>query len=128
MIELDVLFNRLEKSRFRSRFHLRPSDFAYLKKQGGQTIRQHARQFVDSRLSAAEIANDGQQTPYRGHPVFIAQHATACCCRSCMQKWHGIEMGKTLSEAECQYIVRVLMHWLKREWLQRGPGLSGMYD
>ena len=128
MTELEPLFKRLEKSQFRSRFHLRPSDFAYLKKQGGQTIRQHAQQFVASRLSAAEIANDGKQTPYRGHPVFIAQHATACCCRGCLQKWHGIEAGRALSEAECQYIVRVLMYWLKREWLLREPGVGDMHD
>jgi hypothetical protein len=56
MRDLEHLFIHLQKSRFRSRFHLRPSDFAYLKKQGGQTIRQHAQQFVASRLSAAEIA------------------------------------------------------------------------
>ncbi len=30
---------------------------------------------------AAEPRNDGKQTPFRGHPVFTAQHATATCCR-----------------------------------------------
>lgn len=51
----------------------------------------------------------------KGHPVFIAQHATATCCRSCLEKWHHIEKGKKLNEYEIKYIVRVIMTWIKKE-------------
>lgn len=54
------------------------------------TIRSHASDFVRTRLAPAQIPNDGKQTPMRGHPVFLAQHATGCCCRGCLYKWHRI--------------------------------------
>src|SRR3546814_7102519 len=55
---------------------------------------------VEKRLAPAEPVNDGKQTPMRGHPVLIAQHATATCCRSCLAKWHGIPAGRLLDAAE----------------------------
>lgn len=79
------------------------------------TVRRHAYDFVRQRLAPAVIPNDGKQTPMRGHPVFIAQHATACCCRGCLAKWHGIPAGKALTEAQKQYVVDVLMAWIQRE-------------
>lgn len=51
----------------------------------------------------------------KGHPVFIAQHATATCCRECLSKWHFIEKTHILSESECDYIVSVIMEWIKKE-------------
>ncbi len=30
----------------------------------------------------------------KGHPVFVAQHATATCCRECIRKWHKNTTGK----------------------------------
>ena len=80
-----------------------------------ETIRSHANDFIEKRLAPADIPNDGKQTPMRGHPVFIAQHATACCCRGCLAKWHGIPAGKALTEAQKQYVVDVLMTWIQRE-------------
>ncbi len=61
------------------------------------TIRSHARDFVRTRLAPAQIPNDGKQTPMRGHPVFLAQHATGCCCRGCLYKWHRIPQGVQLT-------------------------------
>lgn len=75
----------------------------------------HAADFVDQRLAPAHIANDGKQTPYRGHPVFVAQHATACCCRSCLQKWHRIPAGRALSAEETAYVLSVLQRWLRQQ-------------
>lgn len=71
----------LSRSRFRSRFHLGLEDRQYIGDKGWDTIRRHAEDFVAKRLAPAHIPNDGKQTPMRGHPVFLAQHATACCCR-----------------------------------------------
>jgi hypothetical protein len=51
----------------------------------------------------------------RGHPVFIAQHATATCCRSCLQKWHGIAVGRPLSEAELDHVIGAIMRWLDEQ-------------
>lgn len=113
--EYPELFARLSRSKFRSRFHLTEKDKAYAREKGMDTIRSHANDFIEKRLAPAEIPNDGKQTPMRGHPVFIAQHATACCCRGCLAKWHGIPAGKALTEAQKQYVVDVLMAWIQRE-------------
>ena len=75
------LFDRLDNSKFRSSFHLKQKDIDYINKKGLETIRQHAKDFITKREAPAYIANDGKQTPMRGHPVFIAQHATATCCK-----------------------------------------------
>ena len=100
---------------FRSRFRLSDADRKYVAEKGMDTIRAHARDIVAKRLSAENPENDGKQTPMKGHPVFIAQHATACCCRSCLEKWHRIPAGKVLTQKEQSYIVDVLMDWIKRE-------------
>ena len=114
MRELAELFAALERSRFRSSFQLNAHNRHYLHAKGLPVIQDHARDFVAKRLAPALMANDGKQTPYRGHPVFVAQHATACCCRGCLQKWHLIPAGRILSRDEQDYVVKVLIHWLER--------------
>ena len=114
--DLTNLFTRLAQSDFRSSFHLKPKDREYIDKKGLDTIRQHAADFVSKRLAPAFIPNDGQQTPMRGHPVFLAQHATGCCCRGCFYKWHHIPQGRELTPVEQAYAVEVLMTWITKEY------------
>ena len=111
----EQLFNRLSHSKFRSSFHLKQKDKEYIQAKGMDTIEKHAIDFVEKRLAPAYIPNDGKQTPFKGHPVFIAQHATGCCCRSCFFKWHHIPAGKLLTEEEQQYAVTVLMTWIEKQ-------------
>ena len=115
MQSLDPLFARLSRSKFRSRFRLGMKERQYCLEKGAPVIEQHAADFVAKRLAPALPANDGKQTPMRGHPVFIAQHATACCCRGCLAKWHGIPQGVPLSAEQQIYIVGMLMNWMRRE-------------
>ncbi|HKC28744.1 MAG TPA: DUF4186 family protein, partial [Jatrophihabitans sp.] len=75
-------------------------------------------------LAPAEPAKDGKQTPYRGHPVFVAQHATATCCRTCLQRWHGIAKGSQLDAAQRGYVVDVIVRWIERELSSAGAGPS----
>ena len=111
----EKIFDALSRSKFRSKFHLREKDIEYINQKGIDVIKQHAYDFIDKRLAPEIIENDGKQTPMRGHPVFIAQHATATCCRGCLYKWHKIERGRTLSCKEKDYIVKVLMKWIENE-------------
>ncbi len=115
---MDNLFWRLSRSDFRRKFVLKDSDRAYIEKKGMDTIRDHARSFVRQRLAPAHIPNDGKQTPMRGHPVFVSQHATATCCRGCLEKWHRIPKGIPLTERQQEYIVNVLMEWIRRQLSQ----------
>ena len=110
--DLDLLWQRLQRSSFRAKFQLNEKDTAYLIAKGMPLILSHAKDFVDSRLADANPARDGKQTPWKVHPVFVAQHATATCCRGCLEKWHAIPHGRALSEQEQRYVVQVIHHWL----------------
>lgn len=113
MGDLDKLFEKLSRSKFRSGFKLKAADIEYINNRGMATIGQHARDFINKRLAPAEPKNDGRQTPTKGHPVFIAQHATGTCCRKCLAKWHSIKVGIELSGDQIDYIVAVIMRWIK---------------
>ncbi len=106
---------RLQGSNFRAKFHLSAKDKAYIAEKGLPVIRQHAEDFVRTRLAPAVIPNDGKQTPMRGHPVFVAQHACACCCRGCLETWYHIPRGVELTQEQQDGIVRLLMAWIVRE-------------
>ncbi len=109
------IFERLARSKFRSSFLLSKTDREYIKKKGIETIRLHAKDFVQQRLAPAEPKNDGKQTPMHGHPVFIAQHATATCCRGCLEKWHHIPKGKVLTSEQQEYVVNIIMTWIENQ-------------
>ncbi len=120
MKDIDNILDRLATSAFRRRFKLSDADRAYLAQKGLAQVLDHARGFIEKRLAAVDPANDGKQTPFRGHPVFVAQHATATCCRGCLAKWHRIERGHALDAGEQNYIVEVLETWLKRQAVNDG--------
>lgn len=115
MRSLDDLFTALRGSAFRRRFHLGPRERAYLRERGLPMVLEHGRDFIAKRLAPAAPPNDGKQTPFRGHPVFIAQHATATCCRGCLAKWHGISKGHELTSEEQAHVLATLERWLRAE-------------
>lgn len=112
---IEEAFEKLARSPFRSRFHLSDKDREYVRRVGVDAIRTHAGDFIASRLAPATIPNDGKQTPMRGHPVFLAQHATACCCRDCLYKWYHVPKGVPLTEMQQEKIVDLLMAWIERQ-------------
>lgn len=107
--------SRLAASKFRSGFHLNSAMLNYCRTRGREVIQQHCMEFVRLRLAPAIPKNDGRQTPWNGHPCFVAQHATGCCCRSCLMKWHNIPKGRAMSEEEIQYVTGILMQWIADE-------------
>lgn len=111
----DDILNRLGKSDFRAKFQLKNKELEYIEQKGIETIKSHARDFISKRIAPAEIPNDGKQTPMRGHPVFIAQHATATCCRGCINKWHKFPKNVQLSQEQQDYLVDLIMEWIKRQ-------------
>lgn len=113
--EMDQLFARLAKSKFRSRFTLSPATKQYVQEKGEDTLRRHAQEFIRTRLAPAQPKNDGKQTPMKGHPVFLAQHATGCCCRGCLEKWYGIPKVRPLTQQEQDVIVEILLEWIRRK-------------
>ena len=108
--------DELSRSKFRSSFHLRKYMIKYIDDKGIDIVLKHAYDFINKNLKPADIPNDGKQTPMKGHPVFIARHATATCCRGCLEKWHGISKGKELNNNEVNYVVSLIMEWIRREY------------
>ena len=114
-----IINNKLEelkKSKFRSSFHLRKYMIKYIDDKGLGKVKEHAYDFINKNLRPAIIPNDGKQTPMKGHPVFIARHATATCCRGCLEKWHHIKKGIELTDNQVNYVVELNMEWIKEEY------------
>ena len=116
MQTIDNALKKLSKSKFRSSFHLKAKDIAYTDEKGMDTIKSHAEDFISEKLAPAYPKNDGKQTPMKNHPVFIAQHACACCCRSCLEKWYKVPQGKALTKTQQEKIVKLLMAWIEKEY------------
>ena len=110
------ILDRLSKSKFRSSFHLKDKDILYIEDKGINKIREHAYDFVTKRLADTSNVTDGKQTPMKGHPVFIAQHATGTCCRSCLEKWHHISKNKNMTNDDIKYVVDIIMSWIEKEY------------
>jgi hypothetical protein len=115
LVEIDDRIDRASARPFGRRFHLRGRERATAEQRGPQTMRAHAAEIIADRLAPAEPRNDGRQTPYRNHPVFVAQHATGTCCRSCLETWHAIAKGHRLDRDERAYVVEVIGRWIDRE-------------
>jgi hypothetical protein len=124
MRSIDEVFRALERSAFRRRFRLAPRDRAYIAERTLPVVLGHGADFIAKRLAPADPPNDGKQTPFRGHPVFVAQHATATCCRSCLQKLHGIPAGRALTEAERAHVLAVIERWLESQLAGSGMDKS----
>lgn len=110
------VINKLQKSKFRSSFKLKQKDIDYINEKGMSMIKRHAVDFINQKLAPANPENDGKQTPMKNHPVFIAMHACACCCRTCLYKWHKISMNKELTKDEKNYIYGLLIYWITLEY------------
>ena len=113
-LQINNLLDSLVKTKFRGKFHLNKNMRDYVDNKGMEIIEKHAYDFVNSRLKVRSN-KDGKQTPMKGHPVFIAQHATGCCCRGCLERIHKIPSNIILSDEQVDYIVKVLIMWIKRE-------------
>ena len=115
---IEVIHKKLEElshSKFRSSFHLKDDMISYIDEKGLLKVKEHGIDFIKEKLAPSKPKNDGKQTPMRGHPIFIAQHACACCCRGCLEKWHHISKGRELTDNEINYIISLLMEWIRQE-------------
>ncbi|MCH7504284.1 DUF4186 domain-containing protein [PVC group bacterium] len=119
--KIDDVLKRLTQSSFRSQFKLDEKDLEYISVRGFDTIKKHAYDFIARRIAPPVIKNDGKQTPMSGHPVFKAQHATATCCRKCLEKWHKIKINRQLNQKEIQYTGDVILEWLEKQCVKNQP-------
>ncbi len=114
-VSLDQRLDTIGRHPFRARFHLEGRERDVARVSGAGTMRWHARDLIAHRLAPSAARRNGSHTPYRGHPVFVAQHATATCCRTCIQRWHGIPTGHELTPDEKAYVLALICRWIERE-------------
>ena len=115
MQTIDEALEKLKRSKFRSSFYLTKKEREYLNEKGIEVMRSHAKDFVRQKLAPAYPLNDGKQTPMHGHPIFKAMHATACCCRGCINKWYRVPKGVELTENQQERIVKLLIAWIEKQ-------------
>ena len=103
---------KLDKDGRSNKFTLGEAEVEYIQSRGIDILRLHATDFIQKRIAPAEPKNDGHQTPTKGHPVFIAQHACGCNDRDAVETFFSLKKGKQLSEKEVTLIVDVLISWM----------------
>ena len=114
--DIDRLLISLNKTKFRGSFHLNDKMKSFTLEKGIDKIKSDAYDIISKRIAPKNPLNDGKQTPMKQtHPVFIAQHATGCCCRSCLERIHHISKGKELTKEEIDYIIEVITRWIIKE-------------
>jgi hypothetical protein len=111
---MDDIFSRLERSKFRSGIHLNEKEKIFVVNKGMQKIGEDAYDILDKKIRIKRDS-DGKQTPWHGHPVFVAQHGTATCCRKCIEKWYKIPQNKVLDERETKFFLEIILRWIEKE-------------
>lgn len=109
----DELKPALKTSKFRSGFKLDEEEKEQVRKLGLEKLELHAKNFITKRIAPKNPKNDGKQTPWKGHPIFKAQHATGICCRNCLEKWHKIPKSRDLTLLEIDSLAKILVNWVK---------------
>ena len=99
-------------------------DYAFRK--GKQQLRERLAGRIRSAIgkSADQLFRDGAQTPLGTTPraeniMYFAQHATASCCRKCVEEWHSIPRNRVLSNEDIEYLTDLGMCYI----LERLPTL-----
>lgn len=110
--EWNALKKKLAKDGRLEQFALGDPEKEYVTSRGMDILRLHATDFVNKRIAPANPKNDGRQTPAKGHPVFIAQHATGCNDRTSLEQFFGIKTGVELSESQVDRVVDVILRWI----------------
>lgn len=123
-LAIDARLAAIGRQPFRAKFHLRAPELEFVAMQGMAVVRQHAIDLIGKRLAPAQPAKDGKQTPWGGHPVFRAQHATGTCCRTCLARTHDIAKGHELTDREREYVVDVICRWVELECAGRDGRLD----
>ena len=124
--DVTYTFDALKFEMIRHHFwHISLSQYAirYALRKGRKDLSQATENQIRRAVGPASPPFDGRQTPRETSPkanaIHYAQHATASCCRKCIEEWHGIPQGRTLSNQEIVYLSDLAMRYL----LEKVPGL-----
>jgi hypothetical protein len=116
LLDAKYVFEMLQIEMIRHHFfHLRMEQRAinYARRKGKKGLAAAVNKLIRSSVGDAEPFRDGRQTPKGGaNPIHYAQHATASCCRRCIEEWHAIPMGRALTDEEIKYLTELALRYL----------------
>ena len=95
----------------------------HARRKGRKQLRERVKIHLSKAIGPANPWHDGFQTPMmKDAPTAIpyAQHATATCCRKCLEYWHGIPQGQPISDQDLAYLTDLLCRYLE----ERIPNLT----
>ncbi|MBN8674283.1 MAG: DUF4186 family protein [Chitinophagales bacterium] len=82
----------------------------FAQKRGKRKLRERARKILQQKIGKAINFREGYQTAKTGREIIhYAMHATATCCRPCMEYWHNIPMGTDLTNGQLDYATDLVM-------------------
>lgn len=113
--DVDHTFSELKHEFIRHHFWHKDIDEKadkHARRKGRLLLKTAAHNRIRSSVGTVQPVRDGQQTPMSGNILFYAQHATACCCRTCMEYWHAIPKGRALTGAEIDYFTDLIMRFV----------------
>lgn len=77
-------------------------------------LRIHAKKVLKSKIGSSHNVWDGRQTPMTGNEIVnYAQHATATCCRKCLEYWHNIKKEQDLTEEQLEFCTDLVMLYIE---------------
>ncbi len=120
--DVNYTFSSLKLEMFRHYYwHLAIDDRAlrHAMRFGRRALREKSLDRLRKKIGVASPPFDGRQTPLSGNVIYYGQHGTASCCRKCLEYWHGIPMGRPLSNRELGYLANLVMLYIE----DRVPGL-----
>lgn len=116
--DVDLTFASLQNEFIRhhfwhKEFHIRAVNYA--RRKGKVKLLEAVTKRLRTCIAPAQPFHDGWQTPMNSdspNPIYNAQHATATCCRRCLEYWHGVPMGRELSSEELEYFANLVFQYL----------------
>ena len=125
--DVSYTFNALKFEMIRHHFwhiSLSPRAVRYALRKGRTGLLETTRKQIRRLVGPADPPFDGRQTPREtsssANAIHYAQHATASCCRTCIEEWHGIPQGQALGDEDVFYLSDLAMLYI----LERVPGLA----
>jgi hypothetical protein len=88
----------------------------HAKRKGKRQLREHVRDHLSKAVGPAAPFRDGYQTTMDDQAtsaVPYGQHATATCCRKCIEYWHGIPQGADLTLTQLKYCVELVCLYIE---------------
>jgi len=120
--DVGYVFEALKKELVRHHFWHKPIDqkaINHALRKGSRDLCQATYNRLAKTIAPLPNAWDGRQTSWEGNIIHYAQHATACCCRKCLEYWHGIPKDVELTSDQVSYFTKLIMLYIN----ERMPAL-----